>query len=49
MEVEILKLMKKLRHNEAQMGESWIIFMGIKEDKIIKVTEFASGLRDGYI
>ena len=31
------------------MGESGIIFLGIRADYIIKVTEFESGLRGGSI
>ena len=30
-------------------GKNWNIFLGIHADNIIKVTEFASGLRDSYI
>ena len=44
-----LKLMNKLRHNAAQMVEIIIIFLGLCVDQIIKLNEYASGLRDGFI
>ena len=47
LEVDRLRLIKKLRHNADQMGERGIRFLGIFPDQIIKVTEFASGLRYG--
>ena len=49
LESDRLKMMKQLRQNAAQMGESGIIFMGIIADQIIKVTKFASGLRGDSI
>ena len=41
--------MKQLRHNSSQMGEIGIIFMGLRADQIVKVTDFASGLSGGPI
>ena len=48
-ESDRLKLMKQLKHNVAQMVERKIIFLGLRADHIIKVTEFVSGLKDGSI
>ena len=38
LETDRLNMMKPLKHNAAQIGESGIIFMGLLADNIIKVT-----------
>ena len=40
---------KTYQHTVYQMGEIGIIFMGLREDQIIKVTVFLSGLKNGFI
>ena len=49
LEADRLMLTRKLRQNEAQIGESGKGFLGLLADHMIKVTEFTSCLRGDYI
>ncbi|GMH51677.1 hypothetical protein TrST_g11013 [Triparma strigata] len=47
LEADRLKLMRQLRDNAAQIGEKGIRFWGLSAAQLMKVTEFATNLRDG--
>jgi len=47
LEHDRLKLMKQLRDNAASIGEKGIRFWGLSAGQLMKVTEFATNLRDG--
>ena len=47
LEADRLKLMRQLRDNAAQIGEKGIRFWGLSAGQLMKVTEFATNLRDG--
>ena len=47
LESDRLKLMRQLRDNAAQIGEKGIRFWGLSAGQLMKVTEFATNLRDG--